>query len=66
MLGDVVAGTGAAHRLVKSSTELQTAVIDGLDGERPLVIEVQVDAAESVVIHRAVDAEVQTALSLLS
>ena len=66
VLGDVVAGTGAAHRLVKSSTELQTAVIDGLDGERPLVIEVQVDAAESVVIHRAVDAEVQTALSLLS
>jgi 2-succinyl-5-enolpyruvyl-6-hydroxy-3-cyclohexene-1-carboxylate synthase len=62
-LGAVVAGIGAAHHLVGSSTELQQAVIGALGASGPTVIEVQVDAAESVILHREIDAAARRALT---
>ena len=64
-LGAVVAGIGASHRLVESSTALQSAVLAALEADGPTVIEVQIDATASVKAHRRVDAAVSDAVSQL-
>ncbi len=62
-LGSIVSGLGIAHTVVDSSAELQRSVFVGLGASGPSVIEVRIDAAESVKTHRAVTTEVRRTLT---